>query len=77
MGRKEQSNKKDEGRPDQGIGETLKAVDKHVGLTPGTVSSVLNNSLACRSVPERTKRRIFASAVGWNTSRTICRQRPA
>jgi len=41
---------------------TLKAVAKHVGLTPGTVSAVLNNSPACRSVPERTKSRIFEAA---------------
>jgi len=41
---------------------TLKAVARHVGLTPGTVSAVLNNSPACRSVPERTKTRIFAAA---------------
>lgn len=40
---------------------TLKAVAKRVGLTPGTVSAVLNNSPACRSVPERTKKRIFAA----------------
>lgn len=41
---------------------TLKMVAKHVGLTPGTVSAVLNNTPACRSVPEQTKQRIFAAA---------------
>jgi DNA-binding LacI/PurR family transcriptional regulator len=41
---------------------TLKTLAKHLGLTPGTVSAVLNNSPACRSVPERTKNRIFAAA---------------
>lgn len=41
---------------------TLKAVAEHVGLTPGTVSAVLNDSPAARSVPERTKSRIFAAA---------------
>ncbi|MGH9735382.1 MAG: LacI family DNA-binding transcriptional regulator [Candidatus Acidiferrales bacterium] len=41
---------------------TLKMVAKHVGLTPGTVSAVLNNTPACRSVPERTKERIFTAA---------------
>jgi ribosomal protein S18 acetylase RimI-like enzyme len=41
---------------------TLKAVAEHVGLTPGTVSAVLNNSAAARSVPERTKKRVFAAA---------------
>jgi DNA-binding LacI/PurR family transcriptional regulator len=62
MGRKEQCSKKDQGRPNHGTGVTLKAVAKHVGLTPGTVATVLNNSLACRSVPERSKKRIFAAA---------------
>lgn len=41
---------------------TLKAVAEHVGLTPGTVSAVLNDSPAARSVPDRTKSRIFAAA---------------
>jgi LacI family transcriptional regulator, galactose operon repressor len=41
---------------------TLKMVARQVGLTPGTVSAVLNNTRACRSVPERTKQRIFAAA---------------
>src|SRR6202795_2078639 len=38
---------------------TLKAVAEHVGLTPGTVSAVLNNSPASSSVPQRTKTRIL------------------
>ena len=41
---------------------TLKALAEHVGLTPGTVSAVLNNSRASASVPERTKKRILAAA---------------
>jgi LacI family transcriptional regulator len=41
---------------------TLKTVAKAVGLTPGTVSAVLNNTKACRSVPEQTKQRVFAAA---------------
>ena len=41
---------------------TLKAVAAHVGLTAGTVSAVLNNSPACRSVPQHTKNRILAAA---------------
>lgn len=45
---------------------TLKAVAQRVGLTPGTVSAVLNNSPAARSVPERTKSRIFAAAREMN-----------
>jgi DNA-binding LacI/PurR family transcriptional regulator len=41
---------------------TLKAVAQHLGLTPGTVSAVLNNSLAARSIPEHTRKRIVAAA---------------
>jgi LacI family transcriptional regulator len=41
---------------------TLKAVAQHLGLTPGTVSAVLNNSTAARSIPERTRKRIRAAA---------------
>ena len=41
---------------------TLKAVAKHLGLTPGTVSAVLNNSSAARSIPEHTRKRILAAA---------------
>ena len=41
---------------------TLKAVANYVGLTPGTVSTVLNNSPASASVPQRTKDRILAAA---------------
>lgn len=47
---------------DNGKKVTLKAVATHLGLTPGTVSATLNNSPAARSIPERTKRRIFAAA---------------
>src|SRR3989441_5254597 len=41
---------------------TLKAVAEHVGLTPGTVSAVLNNSAAARSIQAHTKERILAAA---------------
>lgn len=41
---------------------TLKAVADHLGLTPGTVSSVLNDAPSSRSIPERTKSRIVAAA---------------
>jgi LacI family transcriptional regulator len=40
---------------------TLKTVAEHVGLTPGTVSAVLNDSPASRSFPQRTKNRILAA----------------
>ena len=38
---------------------TLKAVAEHLGLTPGTVSAVWNNSAASRSIPEHTRKRIL------------------
>jgi DNA-binding LacI/PurR family transcriptional regulator len=41
---------------------TLKAVAEHLGLTPGTVSAVLNNSAAARSIPEHTRKRILEGA---------------
>jgi len=41
---------------------TLKSVAELVGLTPSTVSAVLNNSSASRSVPEQTKKRILEAA---------------
>jgi LacI family transcriptional regulator len=41
---------------------TLKAVAERVGLTPGTVSAVLNHSPASRSVPEQTQNRILTAA---------------
>src|SRR5437762_6421918 len=40
---------------------TLKTVAQHVGLTPGTVSAVLNNSPASRAFPQHTKNRILAA----------------
>jgi DNA-binding LacI/PurR family transcriptional regulator len=45
---------------------TLKAVAKHLGLTPGTVSAVLNDSPASRSIPERTRTRIVEAARALN-----------
>ena len=41
---------------------TLKAVAQHLGLTPGTVSAVLNDSPSARSIPQETKNRIHAAA---------------
>jgi LacI family transcriptional regulator len=46
-----------------GKAPTLKAVAARVGLTAGTVSAVLNNSDASRSVPEHTRKRILAAAA--------------
>jgi len=41
---------------------TLRAVAQRVGLTPGTVSSVLNDAPAAKAIPQHTKNRIFAAA---------------
>ena len=45
---------------------TLKAVAHHLGLTPGTVSAVLNDAPSARSIPEETKNRIRAAAKELN-----------
>jgi LacI family transcriptional regulator, galactose operon repressor len=45
---------------------TLKAVAQHLGLTPGTVSAVLNDSPSARSIPAETKNRIHAAAKELN-----------
>jgi DNA-binding LacI/PurR family transcriptional regulator len=50
------------GRGKRSATVTLKAVAQHVGLTPGTVSAVLNNSRAARSIPEHTQKRVLAAA---------------
>lgn len=41
---------------------TLKTVAGHLGLTPGTISAVLNDARAARRIPQTTKDRIFAAA---------------
>src|SRR5277367_157479 len=41
---------------------TLKMVAHHVGLTPGTVSAVLNDAPSSRAIPQTTKDRIHAAA---------------
>ena len=41
---------------------TLKSLASHLDLTAGTVSSVLNNTPASRSIPERTRKRIMEAA---------------
>ncbi|MGA9039646.1 MAG: LacI family DNA-binding transcriptional regulator [Terriglobales bacterium] len=41
---------------------TLKAVAEHVGLTPGTVSAVLNNAPSAKHIPQKTRDRIRVAA---------------
>jgi LacI family transcriptional regulator len=45
---------------------TLKSVALHLGLTPGTVSAVLNDAPSARSIPQETKNRIHAAAKELN-----------
>ena len=45
---------------------TLKSVAERAGVTASTVSAVLNDSAAARSVPDRTKNRILAAARALN-----------
>jgi DNA-binding LacI/PurR family transcriptional regulator len=56
--------KKSNGRRNSVV--TLKSVAERVGLTASTVSAVLNNSSAARSVPEQTKKRILNAASELN-----------
>jgi len=41
---------------------TLKAVAAHLGLSPGTVSAVLNDAPSAKHIPKVTRERIFAAA---------------
>src|SRR5271169_2730703 len=45
---------------------TLKELAKHLGLTKGTVSAVLNDSPYAKAIPQHTKDRIFAAAKELN-----------
>ncbi|MFZ0734219.1 MAG: LacI family DNA-binding transcriptional regulator [Candidatus Sulfotelmatobacter sp.] len=54
-------------KPDQKPGVvTLKLVAQYLGLTPGTVSAVLNDSPSARSIPPETKNRIRTAAKDLN-----------
>ena len=45
---------------------TLKMVADHIGLTPGTISAVLNDTYAARRIPQATKDRILAAVREFN-----------
>ncbi len=45
---------------------TLRTVAEHLGLTPGTISAVLNNTRAAERIPQTTKDRIFAAVREFN-----------
>jgi hypothetical protein len=46
----------------RGIQVSLKVLAQHLGLTPGTVSKVLNNSNGAQAISQRTKDRVYAAA---------------
>ena len=48
------------GGAEQSVG--LKALAEHLGLSPATVSLVINRSPAADSIPQQTKERILAAA---------------
>ena len=45
---------------------TLRTVANHLGLTPGTISAVLNKTPASQRIPQPTKDRVFAAARDLN-----------
>ena len=45
---------------------TLKTVAEHLGLSPATISVVLNDSPVADSIPDETKERVFAAAKELN-----------
>ncbi len=47
-------------------GPTLRELADHLRLTKGTISAVLNDSLAAKSIPQRTKDLIFKTAKEFN-----------
>lgn len=47
---------------------TLKTIADHVGLTPGTISAVLNNTRAADRIPQHTRDRVVAAARELNYS---------
>ena len=55
-----------DGRTTKAPAITLKLLASHLGLTPGTVSSVLNNSPASNAIPKQTRDRIFEAAREFN-----------
>src|SRR5664279_6465442 len=53
-------------KPSTPNGTTLKELAKHLGLTKGTVSAVLNDSPYAKAIPQHTKDRIIAAAKELN-----------
>lgn len=47
---------------------TLRMIAEHVGLTPGTISAVLNNTRAADRIPQHTRERVISAAREMNYS---------
>lgn len=47
---------------------TLRTIAEHVGLTPGTISAVLNNTRAADRIPQHTRERVISAAREMNYS---------
>jgi len=47
---------------------TLRTIAERVGLTPGTISAVLNNTRAAERIPQHTRDRVIAAAKELNYS---------
>jgi len=62
MAREEQGERENQIQLHHAALVTLQPASERVGLVPGSVSAALNDSLVCRSVPERMKKRVFAAA---------------
>ncbi len=60
--RKKAGRKAGNGTGTNGKRVTLKTVAEHLGLSPATVSVVLNDSPVADSIPRETKERVFAAA---------------
>ena len=59
----ERRRRRDEAEPDgRTRSVTLRQVAAHVGLSPATVSMVLNQAPASAAIPQETQERIFAAA---------------
>src|SRR5947208_8462494 len=56
----------DAGMANSGRGVTLKELADAIGLTPGTLSVVLNNTHRASTIPKETKERIFKAAKDFN-----------
>ena len=47
---------------------TLRTIADHLGLTPGTISAVLNNTRAADRIPQHTRDRVISAARELNYS---------